>query len=179
MNLELNLKLGTKNFYHYISLYFRLQSCATVTVTSSCRHNHRDIASGFCRKYHSSNQKLGKAGRLSAQSTCCRMAPRIFHSVHAEPRTWRMVLSCRTKGTCWRLDSTLALSKLVSVMAHGCEPASVQTRFHRSCWSSPVLLPTFCTPIGLGPNSWWSCPQSSSSFWIASRILDIDNLRQK
>ena len=54
---------------------------------ASYRQIHKDSASGFRRKDHSSNQKLGTAGRLCAQSTCCCMAPWTFHSVQSEPRT--------------------------------------------------------------------------------------------
>ena len=99
------------------------------------------------------------------------MARWTFHSVHAEPTTCRMELSCQTKWNCWRLDSTWVLSKLVSVMPrHGCGPAPVQTRFHQSCWSSPVLLPTYCSTIGPGAKSYWGCSPRNNSFWTASNF---------
>ena len=137
---------------------------------ASYRQIHKDIVKQSHRGGHSSNQKHGKAGGLSAQSTCCCMAPWTFHSVHAEPRTCRMELSCQTKWNCWRLDSTWVRSKFVSAMAHGCEPASVQTRFHQSCWSSPVLLPTFRSTIGPGARSYCCCSRCNNSFWTASNF---------
>ena len=138
-------------------------------MAASYRQIHKDILKQSHRGGHSSNPKPHKAGRF-AQSTCCCMAPWTFHSVHAEPRTCRMELSCQTKWNCWRLDSTWVRSKFVSAMAHGCEPASVQTRFHQSCWSSPVLLPTFCSTIGPGARSYCCWSRCNNSFWTASNF---------
>lgn len=66
------------------------------TMPASYRQIHKEFLKQSHRHGHSSNQKLGKAGGF-AQSTCCCMAPWTFHSVHAEPRTCRMELSCQTK----------------------------------------------------------------------------------
>ena len=66
------------------------------TMPASYRQIHKDILKQSHRRGHSSNQKPHKAGRF-AQSTCCCTAPWSFHSVHPEPRTCRMELSCQTK----------------------------------------------------------------------------------
>ena len=123
---------------------------------------------------HSSHQLSWPHLTCLDQSTCGRMVPWHFHSVHLEPSSYRLEQSDPTRGSGWRSSPTRGRSKPVSVMEHADSPCSGQTCFHLRCWFSPVLLAVLvpCNMLEPGAKSWWSYSPDNSSFWIASNHWD-------